>query len=194
MSVSKIAKGVADAAKDIKPRIDRDKFYDSIRTDLFGIIKPLQLSGMETILDEWENSGHTDTRWLSYILATIYHETAKTMQPIKELGGEKYLKSKKYYPYYGRDFVQTTWKYNYEKVKKFTGVDVVSHPDLIANPEMAAKVAIEFMFRGHYTGKSLPMYFNDKKEDPINGRKIINGLDKAALVGTYYYKFKKALS
>jgi len=31
------------------------------------------------------------------------------------------------------------------------------------------------------------------KEDPINARRIINGLDKSELIAKYYYKFKEAL-
>jgi hypothetical protein len=42
---------------------------------------------------------------MAYVLATAYHETAHTMKPI-EMGGEKYLQSKKYWPYIGRGYVQ----------------------------------------------------------------------------------------
>ena len=32
---------------------------------------------------------------MAYVLATAYHETAHTMKPVREYGGEKYLRSKK---------------------------------------------------------------------------------------------------
>lgn len=45
---------------------------------------------------------------MAYVLATAYHETAHTMKPVREMGGEKYLRSKKYYPYVGMGYVQLT--------------------------------------------------------------------------------------
>jgi len=168
--------------------------YDIIRNQLFGgSLKQSQVDGIENLIEEWAVRGFKDIRWFAYILATVYHETAGKMQPINEYGGETYLKNKPYYPYYGRDLVQTTWKGNYEKVKKFTGVDVVSNPALIADPKTSSKVAIEFMNKGWYTGKKLAHYFNDKLDDPRNARRIINGLDKAEHIADIYQVFYKAL-
>jgi putative chitinase len=61
------------------------------------------------------------------------------------------------------------------------------------NPSTSAKVAIEFMNKGWYTGKKLAHYFNDKVDDPINARRIINGLDKAELIAGYYKEVYRAL-
>ena len=115
------------------------------------------------------------------------------MQPVKELGGQAYLKSKPYYPYYGRDLVQTTWADNYQKVKNFTGIDVVSNPELIGQMPLAATVAVIFMQKGWYTGKKLSDYFNKTKTDWFNARRIINGTDKAELIADYAKEFFAAL-
>lgn len=174
--------------------VNKELFYQKIRIDLFPhTISDKQVDGMEAILNEWEARAFTDLRWLAYILATVYHETGKTMNPVKEYGGEKYLKSKKYYPYYGRDLVQTTWLENYKKVRDFTGVDVVTIPDLITDLTVAAKVAIEFMNKGYYTGKKLADYFDADTEDWINARRIINGTDRANMIAGYGYRFHGAL-
>ncbi len=150
-----------------------------------------QKDGFNTIVKEF---GNGDKRQLAYILATVYHETGTRMQPVKEFGGEKYLRSKAYYPYYGRDLVQTTWKANYEKVKKFSGIDVVSNPELIGQMPLSAKVAITFMQKGWYTGKKLSDYINDVKCDFVNARRIINGTDKANTIAAYAEKFLQALN
>lgn len=152
-----------------------------------------QLDGINAIITEFNNRAFEDKRWLAYILATVYHETAKRMQPVTEFGGINYLKSKPYYPYYGRDLTQTTWLGNYQKVKDFTGIDVVSNPELIKDLNTSAKVAVEFMNKGYYTGRKLSDYFNTTKEDSLNARKIINGLDKAEIIQGYYNKFIEAL-
>jgi hypothetical protein len=165
--------------------------FDKIRP-LFGTFKQSQVDGINTIIEEF-NKHHTDKRWLAYILATVFHETGKRMQPVKELGGETYLKSKTYYPYYGRDLVQTTWITNYQKVKNVTGIDVVNNPQLIGQMPLSATVAVLFMTKGWYTGKKLSNYFNETISDPINARRIINGKDKAELIAGYYNQFFAAI-
>lgn len=165
--------------------------YQLLNDTLFnGKMTDTQRQGIETIIDNAEN---LSVAQLAYVLATIYHETGAKMQPVKEYGGEDYLRSKKYYPYYGRDLVQTTWKANYEKVRQFSGIDVVSNPDLIGQMPLSAQVAITFMSKGWYTGKKLSDYFNGTKEDALNARRIINGLDCAEKILAYYINFKKAI-
>jgi len=164
--------------------------YELIKPLFNGNFSESQMNGLQTIIEE---AGDIDRRHLAYILATIFHETGRKMQPCKEFGNAAYLLSKKYFPYYGRDLVQTTWKHNYQKVKDFTGIDVVSSPDLIGVMPLAAKVAIKFMQEGWYTGKKLSDYFNDEKEDALNARRIINGVDCAAKILAYYHNFLKAL-
>lgn len=165
--------------------------YDLLNTLLFdGKLNDSQRQGIEIIIDNAEN---LSVKQLAYVLATIYHETGRKMQPCKEIGGEAYLKGKKYYPYYGRDLVQTTWVSNYQKVKAFTGIDVVNNPDLIGQMPLAAQVAITFMLKGWYTGKKLADYFTDDKEDALNARRIINGMDCAEKILAYYVNFKKAI-
>lgn len=174
--------------------IDRHKFFDTVRASLFGTITQSKIDGMTAILDEWESKPElTDNRQLGYVLGTVFHESASTMQPVKERGGDAYLKSKSYYPYYGRDLVQTTWLRNYQRVKDFSGIDVVTNPDLIGQMPLAAKVAIHFMIHGFYTGKKLSDFFNASEESWINARKIINGLDRAFLVADYAKKFYEGL-
>ncbi|MFC0246395.1 hypothetical protein ACFFJZ_13140, partial [Falsochrobactrum ovis] len=68
---------------------------------------------------------------MAYVLATAYHETAHSMKPVREYGGEKYLRSKKYYPHVGMGYVQLTWRENYEKASRKLGVDFVTNPKLL---------------------------------------------------------------
>src|SRR5688500_20202109 len=77
----------------------------------------------------------------AYVLATAYWETARTMKPVREMGGEKYLRSKKYYPYVGMGYVQLTWLANYQKASAKLGVDFGKHPELL----LEAKHAVEIL-------------------------------------------------
>jgi putative chitinase len=191
--------------------INRKHFFDTIRESLFkGSFSQPQVEGMDSILDRWEASGLTDLRWLAYMLATVYHETAKTMQPIEEYGkgkgykyGKKIKRSGIAYTlpdklYYGRGYVQLTWYENYETMGRLLGIDLLNHPEMALHPGIAADIMFEGMTKGNshfgdFTGKSLENYFNDKKEDWVNARRIINGTDKADLIAGFGKKFMAGL-
>ncbi len=165
-------------------------FYNFIRKAPFGnTISPNQVKGTEFLLDYYlEVFSDWDLRWVAYVFATVFHETAATMAPIKEYGSDAYLKSKKYYPYYGRGYVQLTWKTNYEKY----GID--DEPDKALDPETAASILFQGMRDGVFTGKKLEDYFSDTKNDPVEARRIVNGTDKAKLIAGYHKNFLDALT
>lgn len=190
--------------------VNRLNFYNNYRLN-FGKLSSTQVNGFEAIFNEWDNKKFNDTRWLAYMLATVYHETAKTIAPIEEYGKGKtrpYGKKLKYSGvayitpnkiYYGRGFVQLTWYENYELLGRLLKLDLLNNPELCLTLNVATKVMFEGMLKGSssigdFTGKCLEMYFNTKVEDPINARKIINGTDKANLIASYYWLFKKCLS
>ena len=139
-----------------------------------------------------------DIRWLAYMLATTYHETAARMWPITEYGSDTYLKSKEYYPYIGRGFVQLTWNYNYQKASQILSLyddrDLVDHPELALDSLIAARIMFRGMAEGWFTGRKLGQYFDDETDDPVNARQIINGNDDDTLIAGHYDKFLVALS
>ncbi len=152
-------------------------------------LTPSQQKGFNFIVGKWEeNHSDADVRLLAYILATAFHETAHTMEPVTEYGGEAYLKSKPYWPFVGRGYVQLTWESNYKKY----GIDKT--PEKALDPEFAAEILINGMLTGVFTGRKLSQYFNDHTEDPVNARRIINGTDKAEKIATYYRQFLDMLT
>jgi hypothetical protein len=130
---------------------------------------------------------------LAYILATAYHETAHTMKPIREYGGETYLKKKSYYPYVGMGYVQLTWKHNYEKASKKLGVDFVANPKLLLTPVYAAPILVLGMLEGWFTGKKLSGYVTLQKSDFVGARRIVNGTDKDSLIAEYAKRYDELL-
>ncbi len=135
---------------------------------------------------------------MAYVLATAYHETAHTMKPINEMGGDKYLRSKKYWPYIGRGYVQITWKTNYEKAGRVLGIDFVSKPELLLQAKYAAPIIIAGMVEGWFAGDDkgrhkLDRYITLQKSDFKNARRIVNGTDKAELIAGYAKEYDKAL-
>lgn len=184
--------------------IRRKVFFDEVRAGLFGrTLTQGQVDGMNVILNEWEERMLTDLRWLAYMLATVKWETAHTMQPIEEYGkgeGREYgiPDPETGFAYYGRGYVQLTWKENYAKMGKLLGVDLVHNPDLALNELVAMQIMFEGMMTdksgvGDFTGVALERYFNDVTEDWVNARRIINGTDHAQEIANIAHRFYDAL-
>ena len=159
----------------------------------------LNLGDTQLIIEEARKHG-LSLHELAYVLATAYHETAHTMKPVREYGGEKYLRSKKYYPYVGMGYVQLTWKRNYELASKKFGVDFVSNPNLLLEPKYAAPILVVGMIEGWFTGKKLKDYIDDLDElddedlrEFSNARRIINGTDKQVEIGKIALRYEQAL-
>lgn len=179
-------------------------FYNTIRPMFGGKLTQSQADGIEHVLDAC--SKIADERWIAYILATVFHETGKTMQPIEEQGkghGQRYGKKVKHsgqvytmpdHIYYGRGYVQITWYENYQYLRKLIGKDLLNYPKLALVPNIAAQIMLVGMTKGAFTGMKLDTYFNDLCTDPKNARKIINGTDAAENITDYYYIFYKALT
>lgn len=138
----------------------------------------LNLGDTQLILDECRNEGLLRNE-AAYVLATAYWETARKMKPIREMGGETYLKSKKYYPFVGMGYVQLTWERNYRDWSNRLGVDFVKNPKLLLEPKHAVKILVKGMKIGTFTGKKLSDYITLQKSDFVNARRIVNGTDKA---------------
>jgi len=196
--------------------LNREFFFGYVRQQLFGgRLRPAQVRGLSGILDEWEaHHARKDDRWLAYMLATTHHETDRTMQPIREYGGNAYFKAMYDITgsrpqlaarngnttpgdgirYYGRGFVQLTWKSNYARAGSALGVDLVGEPDLALDLAIATRVMFIGMTRGWFTGRKLADYFNPARADWVGARRIINGTDKANLIAGYCQQYYAALS
>ena len=69
--------------------MNRNVFFEYVRKAPFGgRLTQSQVDGLTKILDEWDRRKLKDIRWLAYKLATTFHETNATIQPVREMGGE----------------------------------------------------------------------------------------------------------
>ena len=152
----------------------------------------LNLGDTQLIMAECQKQ-KLSTAQTAYVLATAYHETAHKMKPVREMGGEKYLKSKKYYPFVGMGYVQLTWKDNYKKAGDKLGVDFVADPKKLLLAEHATPILVTGMREGWFTGKKLSDYLNETKQDFVNARRIINGTDRAKDIAAIAEAYEQAL-
>ena len=182
-------------------KIDRGIFFAQIRS-LFGRMSQSQVEGLNSLLDA---VGGCLINEAAYMLATAYHETAHTMQPIEEYGkgrgrdyGKRLKMSRKPYSdtlpiYYGRGYVQLTWYENYDKAGRLLKLDLLRQPELALQADVAAKIMREGMFEGWFTGKKLGEYVGLRTADYVSARRIINGMDKAQFIAGYAVVFELAL-
>jgi putative chitinase len=180
------------------------QFFEIVKPLFHGRLSQEQVDGLNLLLRSTTGM-HTTQR--AYLLATAYHETAATMQPIHERGQQHYFD--KYEPhtkigknlgntqvgdgfrYRGRGYVQLTGRANYVKAGKALGLDLVAKPDLALDPVVAATVLVRGCGNGWFTGKKLADYLPG---DYVGARRVVNGQDKAALIARYAQIFEEALA
>ncbi|WP_262296543.1 glycoside hydrolase family 19 protein [Microvirga sesbaniae] len=149
--------------------LNRASFFNAVRTALFGgKLTEGQVQGMDALLTA--APADMPLEHLAYCLATVYHETPRTMQPIKELGGGTYFQ--RMYDirgdrpakapelgnltpgdgarFAGRGYVQLTGKANYARASKEVGFDLVATPDLAMQPGIAAVIMYWGYGHPHY--------------------------------------------
>lgn len=197
--------------------MDKSAFYDALRGGAMfkGGFTDAQIEGIEAILDQLDASKVSDPRYGAYVMATAFHETARTMQPVRETlattddkavaildrafakGQLTWVKT----PYWrkdangkswlGRGFVQLTHKANYQKAKDKTGIDFVGNPNLAMDAKYAAAIIVRGMLEGWFTGKALKDYIG-ANTDYKGARRIVNGTDKADTIAGYAAAFERA--
>jgi hypothetical protein len=170
---------------------DHKIFFDNVRDSLFaGTMSQQQVDGMEAILTGWEKYlDDRDPRFLAYMLATTYHETSQEMQPIEEYGkGEDMDYGKPDHEtgqcYYGRGFVQLTWRENYARADMEAGWKDDDSCEWDADNALDLHKAGRIMWFGMSEGwfrsdsqgpQTLSRYFSNTHDDAFTAREIING-------------------
>jgi putative chitinase len=189
---------------------DPAKFFAAVRDpNLFtSALKPDQKSGLEAVL-----AAAAAARWplsfAAYALATAFHETAATMQPVREAFwlSESWRKTHltKYYPFYGRGYVQLTWRKNYERADRELGLGgrLIANLDLCMKPDVAAPIMVKGMEEGwfcaskdgarHTLARHVARSGASSRAQYQSARRIINGVDKADKIAVEAIAFQSAL-
>ena len=177
-------------------------FFDEIRPMFERGMTQGCVDGLNTLLKATENLAPTQR---AYLLATAFHETAQTMQPIHERGGRPYFD--RYEPntragrnlgntrpgdgylFRGRGYVQLTGRRNYLLASEKTGTDLVADPDMALRPAIAAHILVQGCLEGWFTGHRLDEYLPDYTA----ARRVVNGTDRAVEIAHYAADFERAL-
>lgn len=196
--------------------MDRGVFFSKARAGLLGpTLTQSEVDGCNAILDAMAGA---PLAHCAYALGTAYKETAHTMQPIKEFGGDTYF-FRRYDPqgqcpsiaaalgntqpgdgvkYCGRGYPQMTGRKNYARASAELGVDLIGHPELAMAPTIAARVMRRGMDEGWFTGRSFSTYLPPVSPGNLQSftaaRRIINGQDCADEIARYALEFQGYLT
>ena len=132
----------------------------------------------------------------AYVLATAFWETARTMEPVKEAYwlSEQWRKDNlRYYPWYGRGYVQLTWEENYQRAGDKLGLDLTTDPDAVMAPATSSLILVEGCRDGWFTGKKLSDYITLQQSNFVDARRIVNGTDKADTIAAIAVNYDAAL-
>ena len=137
------------------------------------IFRRARIDGLTALRLAWDTSYRDyNPKFLAYALATATWETNHTLQPVREIGlgrGKPYGVPDPitHETYYGRGYVQLTWKTNYAKMGLRLGEPhLVAAADNALIPAVAAKILFQGMIDGMFTGLSSGTFFLDRRRRP----------------------------
>lgn len=186
-----------------------EAFFSDVRQSLFdGKLSEAQVQGLDALLAATTTKAGWPVAYVAYALATAYHETAYTMQPVREaywLTEDWRRKNLRYYPFYGRGYVQLTWRANYERADRELnlGGRLLKNLDLAMDPAIAADIMVRGMEAGWFAKYqnapcTLARFLPDKGPAELAqfraARRIINGTDKAGKIAGEAMRFQTALT
>lgn len=100
---------------------------------------------LDLVLAEMDRAGLSDDVETAAIFLGELDFEAVDLKHTAEIGqGIVRGKKPEYWPFYGRGYIQLTWKRNYAECAKALGIDCVNHPELLEEPEWAMRSAVWF--------------------------------------------------
>lgn len=194
-------------------------FFDKLRAGLLApAISQSEVDGLQAILAQvgkWPS-----VAWAAYGLATAYHETWHTLQPVREVGSDAYL-TRMYDPppaglhprvakelgniepgdgvkFCGRGYVQLTGRALYARAGQHLGMPAMTdHPEVALEPSTAAAIMRAGMEQGWFTGRKLADFLPTSRAatraEFMAARRVINGQDRADQIADYAVSFQEAL-
>jgi hypothetical protein len=94
----------------------------------------------------------------------------------------------------GRGFVQLTGRANYADWSARLDMDLIANPGLVKQRDIAARICVEGMMLGTFTGLGLSRYISDDRADYQGARRVVNGTDRASMIAGYAVQFLDALN
>ncbi len=184
------------------PNVDRTFFMQNFPSGALSgkTLNPGRAEGFISIFDCWDAlASDLPLPCLAYALATAWHETGATMQPVREgfarTDADAFAHVTAYCltrgipnyaardpngnSYYGRGYVQLTHARNYRTMGQRLGAGdaLYDNPDDVMHPATAARILLLGMIDGLFrpTKGKLADYFSAVPQRWFEARELING-------------------
>ena len=108
----------------------------------YGHVQTSGAYSRDALIQAMDSHGITDPKERAMFLAQMHLESDGFNAREEYSGGHDYYGGGKRYK--GRGYIQLTHDYNYKKYGDLIGVDLVNNPDLAADPQNAAKIALAY--------------------------------------------------
>lgn len=165
-------------------------------------IRPFAQRNLPLILNECLDNGVTDRGQIAYVFATAQHEShfgrfmmelasGSAMEGRKDLENTRPGDGRRFK---GRGFVQITGRRNYTIWSKRLGIDLISHPEKAAIPDIAAIILVQGMRDSSFTGVGLSDFIVGSRRDFFKARRIVNALDRTDDIKDIAEEYFKAIA
>jgi predicted chitinase len=143
--------------------------------DILGLEDPARYEHVKRLVTAFFESGYASKAVLSAILANLVYETA-TFRYMEEVGNGSIYEGRRDLGnteagdgprFKGRGYLQIVGRANYRKYGKAIGLDLEKEPQRAAEPDIAARIAVQFF--NERLGQP------DAATDLVRLRKLING-------------------
>ena len=193
--------------------IPQSSVADSIAATYPKSVRKTVHNTVTNLLAEMQRDGISDPRQQADVLAQAAIETSMGTSMTEETPGNYEHRTDlgntqkgDGHRYIGRGYIQITGRASYAYWSHRLGVDLIKHPELAARPDIAAKIAVQGMRDGTFTGmtsqgtlisgggKKLSDFINKTKTDFLHSREIVNSLDRAKTLQQKATEFLAQLS
>jgi len=181
--------------------INEDDFIDCIKNATSDFLQQYADASMPDIYSEMKSAGLT-TAQAAYVIATAQHEShfgrlmiEQNVRPSRyegrsDLGNTQPGDGTKYI---GRGYVQLTGRFQYQFWSDRLGINLINNPELAEDPDIAAKILVEGMKNGLFTGRKLSDHINENETDYTGARWVVNRQDRAADIASIAEDFEDAI-
>lgn len=129
----------------------------------------------------------------AYVLATAHHESRMgvcLVNPATGWGyeGDHELGNTHYgdgHRFRARGYVPILGRTQYAQWERRLKLPLLLEPELVAEPYVAAEIAVRGMMAGTFTGRRLGEFVNDARTDYLGARQVVSGRDRAVLIARY---------
>lgn len=167
--------------------IAKPLFIERVTENVFdGRLPPNAAAGLSVLLDEIAaNWPLMRAGGAAFACALMHYETTRRFVPLEDrdrgagkMYGHRLKKSAQPYVdtenlFYGRGIVPLVWYENYQTIGAALGLDLIQHPELMLEIDVAVKAMLYGISNGIFTGKRIDDFITDEANNFDAARDVI---------------------